>query len=81
MKTLRGSVEDAIRTLPEEVQNGVLELIDRADTAALMTDIISQQFVHEPELRQELLEMDSVGHRIQLICEYLRKASLNARDE
>ena len=81
MKTLRGSVEDAIRPLPEDVQNGVLELIDRADTAALMTDIISQQFVHEPELRQELLEMDSVGHRIPLICEYLRKASLNAQDD
>jgi len=81
MKTLRGSVEDAIRPLPEAVQNGVLELIDRADTAALMTDIISQQFVHEPELRQELLEMESVGHRIPLICEYLRKASLNAQDD
>jgi len=80
MKTLRGSVEDAIRPLPQEVQNGVLELLDRADSAALMTDIISQQFIHEPDLRQHLLEMESVGARIPMICEYLRKASAAAQN-
>jgi uncharacterized protein len=76
MKTLRGAVEDAIRPLPQEVQDGVFSLLDRADEPALMTDIISQQFIHEANLRQNLLEMDSVGDRIAVICEYLRKASL-----
>jgi len=75
MKTLRGAVEDAIRELPEDVQLGVLALIDRADGPELMTDIVSQQFVHDTDLRQQLLEMDSAGERIPLLCDYLRKIS------
>lgn len=74
MKTLRGSVEDAIGEIPEEVRNGVLSLIDRAENPELMTDIVAQQFVHDFALRQRLLEIDSAGERIPLICEYLRKA-------
>jgi len=80
MKTLRGAVEDAVRTLPEEVQSGVFALLDRADDPGLMTDIVCQQFIHEADLRQRLLEMDSVGDRIALICDYLRNASLAAED-
>jgi Lon protease-like protein len=78
MKTLRGSVEDAIRSLPDEVKNGVFELLDRADGPELMTDIVCQQFIHDPDLRQNLLETESVGARIPVICEYLRKASAAA---
>ena len=80
MKTLRAAVEDAIRPLPEEVQSGVFALLDRADDPGLMTDIISQQFIHEPGLRQRLLEMAAVGDRIPVICEYLRNANLIADD-
>jgi Lon protease-like protein len=80
MKTLRGSVEDAVSGLPKEVQAGVFSLLDRADDPGLMTDIICQQFVHEADLRQQLLEMESVGARIPVICEYLRKASAEAND-
>ncbi len=80
MKTLRGAVEDAIRPLPEEIQSGVFALLDRADDPALMTDIVSQQFIHSADLRQRLLEMDQVGERIPLICEYLRKASESGGD-
>ncbi len=75
MKTLRGAVEDAVRELPEEVRQGVFTLLDRADGPELMTDIVSQQFVHDADLRQRLLEMDSAGDRIPLLCDYLRKAS------
>lgn len=78
MKTLRGAVEDAIRPLPDEVKEGVFTLLDRADGPELMTDIVCQQFIHDPDLRQDLLEMESVGARIPLICEYLRKASAAA---
>jgi Lon protease-like protein len=78
MKTLRGAVEDAIRSLPEEVKTGVFELLDRAEEPGLMTDIVSQQFIHDSATRQKLLEMDSIGSRIPIICEYLRKASAAA---
>ena len=80
MKTLRGAVEDAVRLLPEEVQAGVFALLDRADDPGLMTDIICQQFIHEADLRQRLLEMDLVGDRIPVICDYLRNACLAAAD-
>ena len=80
MKTLRAAVEDAVRPLPDEVQAGVFALLDRADEPGLMTDIISQQFIHEADLRQRLLEMDLVGERIPEICEYLRNASLTTED-
>jgi hypothetical protein len=43
-----------------------------------MTDIVCQQFIHDPDLRQNLLEMESVGGRIPVICEYLRQASAAA---
>jgi Lon protease-like protein len=79
MQTLRGAVEDAVRPLPEEVQQGVFALLDRADGPELMADIICQQFVHEPDLRQELLETESVGARIPVICQYLDAASRAAR--
>lgn len=75
MKTIRGAVEDAVRSLPDEVQSGVFALLDRADEPALMTDIVSQQFIHEVDIRQRLLEMELVGDRIPIICDYLRKAS------
>ena len=81
MKTLRGAVEDAIRPLPEEVKAGVFSLLDRADEPGLMADIVCQQFVHEPDLRQKLLEMESVGARIPLICDYLHRASTSAAGE
>ena len=80
MKTLRGAVEDAVRPLPEEVQSGVFALLDRADDPGLMSDIICQQFIHEADLRQRLLEMDSVGDRIPVICEYLGNTRLAPED-
>ena len=80
MKTLRGAVEDAIRPLPQEVQAGVFAMLDRAEEPALMTDVICQQFIHDADLRQRLLEMDRVGDRIAVICKYLREASAAAED-
>ena len=81
MKTLRGAVEDAILPLPPEVQTGVFALLDRAEDPALMTDVVCQQFIHDPDLRQRLLEMDQVGDRIPVICNYLREASAAAAQD
>lgn len=78
MKTLRGALEDAILALPEEVQTGILSIADKMDGPETMTDIMSQQFIHDPDLRQQLLEMESVGARIPLICDYLRKNELES---
>jgi uncharacterized protein len=75
MKTLRGAVEDAIRKLPPEIQDGILSLLDRADDPGLMADIICQQFVHDADLRQDLLETESVSARIPTICRFLQHIS------
>jgi len=80
VKTLRGAVEDAVKNLPQEARDGVFALLDRADEPGLMSDIICQQFIHEPDIRQGLLELESVGDRIPVICEYLRKVNLETGD-
>jgi Lon protease-like protein len=75
MATLTGAVEDAIAGLPDEVRDSVLSLLARADNAALLTDIVAQQFVHHPDARQAILEESSVADRITRICAYLRDIS------
>jgi len=73
--TLTAAVEDAIAGLPDEVRHSVLALLARADTAALLTDIVAQQFVHLPDTRQQILEENSVAARISMICAYLDQIS------
>lgn len=73
MKTLSGAVEDTITGLPDDVQAGVMALLSQADEAGLMADIVAQQFVHDADLRQELLEAHSVGERISMLCGFFQK--------
>lgn len=73
MKTLRGAVEDGIAGLPAEVRYGVLALLDQADEAGLMADLVAQQFVHDADLRQSILETLSTGERIRMLCEFFAK--------
>jgi Lon protease-like protein len=75
VRTLRGAVEDAIRPLAPEVKEALMGLLNRADDPGMLTDLVAQQFVHDPDVRQRILETDSAGLRIPLICEYLRKVS------
>lgn len=80
MKTLRAAVEDALEGFEEEVRKGVFQLLERADSPELMTDIVCQQFVHEPRTRQLLLETDSAADRIPIICDYLIRARAGGQD-
>ena len=70
MKTLRGAVEDATENLPADIQARVSTLLQQADEPALMADLVAQQFVHEPDLRQVLLEAESVGEMMSLLCAF-----------
>ncbi|MGC4016637.1 MAG: LON peptidase substrate-binding domain-containing protein [Luteolibacter sp.] len=72
VKTLRGAVEDAVRDMPDEVKQQVMNLIHHGSEPPLLTDIVAQQFIHDPDLRQQILETDSAGKRIGMICDYLR---------
>ncbi|MFD2257956.1 LON peptidase substrate-binding domain-containing protein [Luteolibacter algae] len=73
MKTLRGAVEDGLANLPTDVQAGVLTLLDQADEPGLMSDLVAQQFVHDVDLRQKLLETSSVGDRVAMLCGFFEK--------
>jgi Lon protease-like protein len=73
MKTLKGAVEDGITGLPGEVQTAVLAMLDQADEAGLLADLVAQQFVHDTDLRQELLETTSTGDRVRMLCEFFAK--------
>jgi uncharacterized protein len=75
MATLTAAVEDATEGLPEEVRHSVLALLARAESAALLTDIVAQQFVHLPDTRQAILEESSIAARISMICAYLDQIS------
>ncbi|MGJ8642202.1 MAG: LON peptidase substrate-binding domain-containing protein [Luteolibacter sp.] len=78
MKTLRGAVEDATEKLPEDIKSGVSTLLAQADEPALMADLVAQQFVHEPDLRQTLLDAKSVGEMMSLLCAYFEGLEFGA---
>lgn len=73
LKTLRGAVEDAVVDMDEEIKAGITSLLDQADEPGLMADLVAQQFVRDPDLRQELLEMDAVGDRVGRLCEFFER--------
>ena len=73
MKTLAGSVEDAISGLPDDVRSGVMLMLGQTEQPGLMADLVAQQFVHDADLRQELLETVAVGDRIRMLCEFFHK--------
>ncbi len=69
---LRASVEDSVEGMPYEVRSAILAVSNSTEDPVLLSDIVAQQFVGDPALRQTLLEMDSAAERIPLLCEYLR---------
>lgn len=71
MKTLQGAVEDVISGLNPEVRDGVMAMLAQAGEAGLMADLIAQQFVHDPDLRQRILETEGVGDQVSMICKFL----------
>ena len=73
MLALKGSVEDSLSGVPEEVRSGVLNLLNQADEAGLMADLVAQQLIQDPDLRQLLLETIPVGERVALLCQFLEK--------
>lgn len=73
VKTLRGAVEDALEKVPEEVRSAVIQMLDRATDPIVLTDIVAQQFIHDPKMRTRIFELDSAAERIPWICDYLAK--------
>lgn len=70
---LRDTVQDAIVDLPDEVQKSIIDLLHRTDDPVILSDIVSQQFIHDIEQRQMLLETESPAARISWLCQVLQR--------
>ncbi|MEM1082855.1 MAG: LON peptidase substrate-binding domain-containing protein [Verrucomicrobiota bacterium] len=69
LEALREAAESATTDLPEETRKAVLEVSSQIDDPAILADVICQQFIHQPDDRQQMLEMESVAERIAWICQ------------
>lgn len=68
---LREAVESVLLGFPDDVVAQVQALLDRATEPTIMCDAVAQQFVHDTNLRQELLEEPEVAKRIEVIINHL----------
>jgi len=68
MQSLREATEHATAELPGEVRDAMLAMTGNIDDPAILADVLSQHFLHDPDERQELLETESVAARIAWLC-------------
>lgn len=72
LESLLEAADQASRELPGEVRDAVLAMADKIDDPAILTDVLAQHFLHEPDERQELLETESVAARVAWLCRKLQ---------
>ena len=68
---LREAVESILLGFPDGVVLQVQALLERATDPSIMSDAVAQQFVHDSDLRQELLEEPDISKRIDVIITHL----------
>jgi len=78
---LRAAVNMALKKFPTEVREQVNEVLDRAEDAITSADALAQQFIHDPNDRQRLLENPEVRQRLDFIITFLQKAGLRADED
>lgn len=71
LEALRETSEHLAADLPAEVREAFLAMISGIDDPAILADVLSQQFVHDPGERDELLSTESVAARIAWLCSRL----------
>ena len=73
---LRPRLRDAVDTIagdfPKEVQEHLRKLFQHLPDLATLTDILCQQFLHEPEVRQQFLACTELRERVDRLAQYLR---------
>jgi hypothetical protein len=68
---LREAVESILLGFPDGVVLQVQALLERATDPSIMSDAVAQQFVHDSDLRQELLEEPDISKRIDVLITHL----------
>jgi len=67
----------ALTGFPKEVTARLNDTLDRAGDSATSSDAIAQQFIHDPNDRQRLLETPEVRKRLDFLIQFLENAGLS----
>jgi len=68
LEALQEATETVTRDLPEDVRSALTAMTSQIDDPSILADVMAQQFLHDPDERQDLLEMESAAARIAWIC-------------
>lgn len=76
LEALHEAAEAVSRELPEDVRETLSAMTDQIDDPSILADVMAQQFLHDPNERQDLLEMESAAARVAWICKKFESGSL-----
>ena len=71
---LRKAINRTLSNFPSEVNEQVNATLDLAYDTSTCSDAVAQQFIHDPNDRQRLLETPEVRKRIDFLIQFLKKA-------
>lgn len=71
---LRRAINRALASFPAEVNEQINATLDKAGDSATCSDAVAQQFIHDPNDRQRLLETPEVRKRIDFLIQFLENA-------
>lgn len=72
---LRRAINRALSGFPSEVNEQINATLDKAGDSATCSDAVAQQFIHDPNDRQRLLETPEVRKRIDFLIRFLEAAN------
>lgn len=68
LEALQEAAATITRELPAELRESLESMTTLIDDPSILADVMAQQFLHDPDERQDLLEMESAAARIAWIC-------------
>ena len=71
---LRRAIHKALAGFPPEVSEQMDTTLDKAGDPGTCSDAVAQQFIHDPNDRQRLLETTEVRERLDFLIHFLENA-------
>lgn len=71
---LRRAINRALSGFPSEVNEQMNATLDKAGDSSTCSDAVAQQFIHDPNDRQRLLETPEVRKRLDFLIHFLENA-------
>lgn len=72
---LRRAIHRALAGFPAELSHQVDDTLDKAGDPGTCSDAVAQQFIHDPNDRQRLLETTEVRKRLDFLIHFLENAN------